>query len=118
MKRLRRTFTTEFKHEAACLVLDQGYSYTEAARSLSICSTAIRTWVSQLQAERGGSTPEAKALTCEQQRLQELEAQVNRIEREKSILKKATGGIKGPAQHLWKFPPHSFCRLSNRVHLI
>lgn len=90
MKRIRRTFTTEFKHEAACLVLDQGYSYTQAARSLDIGSTALRRWVDQLQSERGGTTPDTKALTAEQQRIQELEAQVSRLEREKSILKKAT----------------------------
>ncbi len=90
MKKQRRTFTTEFKHEAACLVLDQGYSYTQAARSLDIGATALRSWVSQLEIERGGITPSSKALTAEQQRIQELEAQVNRLEREKSILKKAT----------------------------
>lgn len=33
MTKQRRTLTSEFKHEAACLVLDQGYSHTEAARS-------------------------------------------------------------------------------------
>jgi transposase len=26
----RRSFSTEFKHETACLVLDQGYSVQEA----------------------------------------------------------------------------------------
>ena len=90
MKRQRRTFTTEFKHDAACLVLDQGYSIVEAARSIDVGETALRRWVNQLQEERSGTTPTTKALTAEQQRIQELEAQVNRLEREKSILKKAT----------------------------
>ncbi len=90
MARQRRSFSTEFKHEAACLVLDQGYSITEACRSLGVGSTALRRWVQQLQDERGGATPKAKALTPEQQRIQELEARINRLEREKSILKKAT----------------------------
>ena len=30
MSRQRRTFSTEFKHEAATLVLDQGYTVVEA----------------------------------------------------------------------------------------
>jgi transposase len=90
MKRQRRSFSTEFKHEAACLVLDQGYSITDACRSLGVGSTALRRWVQQLQDERGGATPKSKALTPEQQRIQELEARINRLEREKSILKKAT----------------------------
>ncbi|MFT5033236.1 MAG: transposase [Bermanella sp.] len=90
MKRLRRSFSTEFKHDAARLVLDQGYSAIEASRSLNVGETALRRWVSQLELELGGVTPSSKALTPDQQRIQELEARVNRLEREKSILKKAT----------------------------
>lgn len=90
MTRKRRSFTPEFKAEAASLVLDQGYSIVEASRSLDIGETAIRRWVSQLEAERGGTTPASKALTPEQQKIQELEARINRLEREKVILKKAT----------------------------
>jgi transposase len=90
MARQRRTFSTEFKQEAASLVLDQGYSVPQASRSLDVGETALRRWVDQLRAERGGVTPKTKALTPEQQRIQELERQVNRLEREKSILKKAT----------------------------
>lgn len=89
-KRQRRTFSSEFKVDAASLVLDQGYSISEAARSLDIGDTALRRWVDQLKIERGGETPTAKALTPEQQKIQELEARINRLEREKSILKKAT----------------------------
>ncbi|MGL5486100.1 MAG: hypothetical protein ACRDC6_07410, partial [Shewanella sp.] len=40
--------------------------------------------------ERTGTTPIGKALTPEQQKIQELEARINRLEREKDILKKAT----------------------------
>jgi len=90
MAKQRRTFSTEFKHEAASLVLDQGYSFTEACRSLGIGETALRRWVDQLRNERGGTTPKSKALTPEQQRIQELETKINRLEREKAILKKAT----------------------------
>ncbi len=90
MNRQRRSFSTEFKHEAACLVLDQGYSIPEACRSLDLGATALRNWVQQLKLERGGGTPTGKALTVEQKRIQELEARVHRLEREKTILKKAT----------------------------
>jgi len=90
MTRKRRTFTTEFKHEAACLVLDQGYTLAEACRALDVGETALRRWVSQLEAERGGITPTVKALTPDQQRIQELEARIKRLELEKTILKKAT----------------------------
>ncbi len=44
----------------------------------------------QLEAERQGVTPKSKVLAHEQQKIQELEARINRLEREKAILKKAT----------------------------
>lgn len=90
MAKQRRTFSTEFKRDAAGLVLDQGYSIAEAVKSLGVGESALRRWVEQLEQERDGVTPKAKALTPEQQRIQELEARVNRLEREKAILKKAT----------------------------
>ena len=45
----------------------------------------------QLKQERHGETPVgSKALTPEQRKIQELEAKIKRIEREKEIIKKAT----------------------------
>ena len=90
MTKQRRSFSQEFKLDSAKLVLDEGYAFPEAARSLEVGETALRRWVKQLQDERGGTTPNSKALTPEQQKIQELEAKVNRLEREKIILKKAT----------------------------
>lgn len=84
----RRTFSPEFKRQAACLVLDQGYSHTEASRSVGIGESVLRRWVQQFQLERQGITPQSKAMTPDQQRIQELEARIERLEREKSILKR------------------------------
>lgn len=87
----RRHFSPEFKLESAALVLDQGYSIAQASRAVGVGPTAIRRWVDQLKRERDGITPvSGKALTPEQQKIQELEAKIRRIEREKEILKKAT----------------------------
>ena len=90
MKRQRRSFSQEFKHDSASLVVDQGYSMAEAGRAVDVHENTLRKWIRQLEAERDGSTPKSKALTPDQQRIQELEARVNRLEREKTILKKAT----------------------------
>jgi transposase len=86
----RRSFTTEFKLEAAQLVTEQGYSIVQASRSLGVGQSAMRRWVKQLKQEHSGITPKSKALTPEQQRIKELEARIDRLEREKTILKKAT----------------------------
>ncbi len=54
MSKQRRTFSAEFKREAAALVLDQGYSHIDACRSLGVVDSALRRWVKQLEAERQG----------------------------------------------------------------
>lgn len=42
MSKKRCTFSTEFKQEAASLVLDQGYSVPQACKSLGVGETALR----------------------------------------------------------------------------
>ena len=87
----RRKYSTEFKIESASLVLDKDYTMAEACAAVGVGETAMRRWVKQLEDERQGVTPKgSKALTPEQQKIQELEAKIKRIEREKEILKKAT----------------------------
>ncbi len=98
MTRLRRSFTAEFKLEAPPLVLDQGYSVPEASRSLDVGETILRRWVRQLQSERIGTTPISKTLTPQQQKIQELEARINRLEREKDILKNRLPGTPWPME--------------------
>ena len=88
--RTRRTFTREFKREAACLVLDQGYSVRDVCTQLDLQEGALRRWVHQVRFERNGGVPETAALTPEQQEIQALKARINKLEREKTILKKAS----------------------------
>ncbi len=62
-------------------------------RACDISACQVGSWIcirDRLKSERGGTTPKSAAMTAEQQKIQELEAKVNRLEREKSILKKAT----------------------------
>ncbi|ADP95885.1 transposase [Marinobacter adhaerens] len=99
MTRKRRSFSPEFKQEAASLVLDQGYTIPQTSVSLGIGESAIRRWVNQLTEERDGVTPKGKALTPEQRRIQELEARCKRLEQEKDILKKATMSSTGQRKY-------------------
>jgi len=69
MTRKRRSFSPEFKQEAASLVLDQGYTISQARVSLGVGECAIRRWVNQMAQERDGVAPKAKALTPEQRRI-------------------------------------------------
>jgi transposase len=91
MKMKKPSFTTEFKVESANLVINQGYSINEACQAVGVSESAMRRWVKQLKEEERGFAPiGSKALTPDQQHIQELEAKIKRIEREKEILKKAT----------------------------
>ena len=90
MTKKRRTFSPEFKLEAAQLVVDQGYTVRAACDAVGVGKSTMEYWVRQLRQERQGETPKATALTPEQRRIQELEKQLRRVEEEKEILKKAT----------------------------
>ncbi len=90
MTKKRPSYSTEFQHEAASLVLDKNYTIAEACNAMGVGMTAMRRWVKQLESERGGTTPTARAMTAEQQKIQTLETRIKQIEWENGILKKAT----------------------------
>jgi transposase len=90
MAKTRRTYSPEFKLEAAQLVVDQDYTVRAACDAVGVGKSTMEYWVRQLRQERQGETPKASALTPEQRRIQELEKQLRRVEEEKEILKKAT----------------------------
>ena len=90
MKKERRTFSQEFKQEAVALVLDHGYSYAAAGRSLGINGNLVSRWKRQLEDEASEAFPGKGKRTAEQQRIHELETENRRLRMEKEILKKAT----------------------------
>lgn len=90
MVKKRQKYTAEFKKDAVGLVTGQSYSYAEAGRSLGINGNIISRWHRELLSSETGAFPGNGKLSSEQQRIQELERQVQRLEMEKAILKKAT----------------------------
>ena len=90
MKKERRTFSQEFKQEAVALVLDHGYSYAAAGRSLGINGNLVSRWKRQVEDEASEAFPGKGKRTAEQQRIHELETENRRLRMEKEILKKAT----------------------------
>ena len=89
-KRTRRTFSPEFKLEAAQLVTDQGYTIVEAAKAMNVSKSAMDKWVRQLKQERQGVTPKASPLTPEQIEIRELKKRIAELEEHNEIIKKAT----------------------------
>ncbi len=90
MAKNRRTFSADFKLEAAQLVVDQGYTIKAASEAVGVGKSTLEYWIRQLREEQRGKTPSSLALTPEQRQIQVLEKQVRRLEMEKEILKKAT----------------------------
>ncbi len=86
----RPTYTSEFKLEAAQLVVDQNYSTIEAAKSMGVSKSAMDKWVRQLKKERLGDPINGSPLTPDKIKIKELEKKIKRIEMENEIIKKAT----------------------------
>ena len=83
----RRQYTEEFKREAVRLVDQQGYTQSEAARSLGINPNVLRKWRTKYALENPGENPMSEA---EQDELKRLREEVRRLRMERDILKKAT----------------------------
>ena len=90
MARRRRTYTPEFKAESVRLVTEQGYSVAEAARSLGIHETLLRSWKQALQAQGDQAFPGHGNLPPFEGELRRLRAENQRLRAERDILKKAT----------------------------
>ena len=89
MARQRRKYTSEFKVEAVKLITEKGYSVAEAARSLDIGETLLRSWKISLQANGDQAFPGNGRLPAHEEELRRLRAEVKRLLMEREILKKA-----------------------------
>ncbi len=86
----RRAFSREFKLEAVKLIIEQGYSVAQAADSLGISATVLRTWKKKLQAEGEQAFPGKGRLNQTDEQLHKLRQENKRLRMERDILKKAT----------------------------
>jgi transposase len=90
MARERRRFTREFKVEAVKLVTNKGYSVAEAARSLDIGQTLLRSWKLAFDKEGELAFPGNGHPPAIEEELRQLRADNKRLLMERDILKKAT----------------------------
>lgn len=83
----RRVYTREFKVSAVKLVQEQGYTVSEASKSLGVDGTSIRNWLKKFSSEVGGGATDEAALRAE---LRKLREENKRLLMDREILKKAT----------------------------
>jgi transposase len=89
MAKVRRAYTREFKVEAVQLVTEKGYSVAEAARSLGVHETLLRSWKQALQAQGDQAFPGQGNPPAVEEELRRLRAENKRLQVERDILKKA-----------------------------
>ena len=85
----KRTCTPEFKKDAVRLVNEQRYKVTEAARNLGIHHSLLERWKTELASTGSNAFPGKGRLSPEQNELQRLRKENQRLKIERDILKKA-----------------------------
>ncbi|MDQ6697263.1 MAG: transposase [Actinomycetota bacterium] len=86
-KRVRRSFSKEFKRDAVELVRSSGKTIAQIARDLDLTESALRNWVSQAEVDGG---VRAGLTTGEHEELARLRKEVRVLREERDILKRAT----------------------------
>ena len=83
-------YSKEFKLDAISLVVEQGYTQTEAAKSLGIDRRLLHVWIKAHKNKSEESFRGQGKLNEEQLEIRRLREEVKRLTMEKEILKKAT----------------------------
>ncbi len=86
----RKTWTVEQKLDYAKLMVHENYTNSQIQEISGAGKSAVARWKKQYIDELGGKTPDGKrALTAQQQEIQDLRKQLWRAKRDNEILKKA-----------------------------
>src|SRR5450432_3361923 len=85
----RRRFSREFKLEAVKLIRERGVSAAQAARDLNVHENVLRKWVKEFGSDPVQAFPGHGQLKPEQQEIERLRREVNKLKAERDILKKA-----------------------------
>jgi transposase len=94
MKRIRRTFTRDYKLAAVKKVIEQGLSYAEVARDLGIRDTLIHNWRKAFEAD-GTLQAEVDQSPSVEAELKRLREENRQLKMERDILKKVAPGKSG-----------------------
>lgn len=88
MARSRRSFSPEFREEAARLVIETGRPIARVAKELGVHEVSLGKWVKDYR-ERHTGGAEAPLGVSERARLRELEREARELRLENEFLKKA-----------------------------
>ena len=98
MTKVRRQYSREFKQEAVRLLETSGRSASELERELGIGKGNLWRWKREFAADGEDAFPGHGRLTPEQERLRQLERELEIVRQERDILKKAVAIFSHPSQ--------------------
>ncbi|PTQ91823.1 transposase [Nitrosomonas nitrosa] len=80
----RKQYTKEFKLDAISLVLDQGFTIAEAARSLEIRANMLGRWIKENEADNNGQAFRGNGkLTPDQEEIRRLKIENKQLKLER-----------------------------------
>ena len=86
-KRLRRSFTAEYKADVVALCRNSGKSVGQICRDLDLTETVVRRWVAQAEVDSG---QREGLTTSERAELAQLRKENRVLREERDILRRAT----------------------------
>jgi transposase len=89
MKRQRREYTEEFKHDAVLLSFENGKTIDQTAKNLGIHHGLLGRWRREYKADRRNAFRGNGKLKAEAEELRQLKKEVSDLKMEREILKKA-----------------------------
>jgi transposase len=85
----RRRFTEEFKQDAVRLVVNEGYTFSTAAKAVGVGEQSLRKWHARLAPQPAPCGEDASQEELREE-IKRLRRELRRAELEREILKKAT----------------------------
>jgi transposase len=98
MTKARRTYSREFKIEAVRLTETSDKSIKQIEQDLGIGEGCIRQWKRKLAAEGENAFPGHGKLPADEERMRQLERELEIVRQERDILKKAIAIFSRPSK--------------------
>ncbi len=91
MGKVQKVYTREFKQEAVRLAQTSGKPIAQVARELGISDTSIHQWRKELAENGSEAIPGKGHQTALEEENRRLKRELERVQQERDILKKAVG---------------------------